>query len=124
MIIPPTMFRLSVKSLAALERTLLIKTPSMENTTEKPNTKNIVFRIMFVLLIDRTVPFLEPNSVTVVPEMYARKAGIIGKIHGATNEPNPASNAMKIVGSAISKICNFSFKALFQFFSQSFTIRF
>ena len=66
MIIPPTMFRLSVKSLAALERTLLIKTPSMENTTEKPNTKNIVFRIMFVLLIGRTVPFLEPNSVTVV----------------------------------------------------------
>jgi hypothetical protein len=79
---------------------------------------------MFALFIERTVPFLEPNSVTVVPDMYAKNAGIIGKIHGATNEPKPASNATKIVGSAISKICNFSFKALFQFFSQSFTIRF
>ena len=69
MIIPPIMFRLSVKSLAAVERTLLIKTPSMENTTEKPNTKNTVFRTMFVLLMERTVPFLEPNSDTVVPDM-------------------------------------------------------
>ena len=102
MIIPPTMFRLSTNSLAALERTLLIKTPNMENTIEKPNTKNIVFRTMFALLIERTVPFLDPNSVTVVPEMYARKAGIIGKIHGAINELKPASNATKIVGSAIS----------------------
>ena len=102
MIIPPIMFRLSVNSLAALDRTLLIKTPSMENTTEKPTTKNIVFRIMFVLLMERTVPFLEPISVTVVPEMYARNAGIIGKIQGATNEPKPASNATKMVGSAIS----------------------
>ena len=102
MIIPPIMFRLSVNSVAALERTLLIKTPNMENTTEKPNTKNIVFRIMFALLMERTVPFLEPNSVTVVPEMYARKAGIIGKIQGATNEPKPASTATRIVGSAMS----------------------
>ena len=69
MIIPPIMFRLSVKSLAALERTLLIRTPSMENTTENPNTKNTVFRTMFVLLMERTVPFLEPNSDTVVPDM-------------------------------------------------------
>ena len=69
MMIPPTMFRLSVKSLAALERTLLIKTPRMENTTEKPNTKNTVFRTMFVLLMVRTVSFLDPNSDTVVPEM-------------------------------------------------------
>jgi len=29
-----------------------------------------------------------------VPEMYAKKAGIIGSIHGATNEPNPANAAM------------------------------
>ena len=69
MIIPPIMFRLSVNSVAALERTLLIKTPRMENTIEKPNTKNIVFRTMFARLMERTVPFLEPNSVTVVPEM-------------------------------------------------------
>ena len=69
MIIPPTVFRLSVNSLAALERTLLIKTPSMENTTEKPSIKNIVFRTMFILLMERTVSFLESNSETVVPEM-------------------------------------------------------
>ena len=102
MIIPATMFRLSVNSLAALERTLLIMTPNIENTTENPNTKNIVFRIMFVLFIERTVPFLEPNSVTVVPDMYARNAGIIGKIQGAINELRPASNATRMVGSAIS----------------------
>jgi hypothetical protein len=96
------MFRLSTNSLAALERILLIKTPNIENTTEKPNTKNIVFRTMFALLIERTVSFLDPNSVTVVPEIYARKAGIIGKIHGAINELKPARNATKIVGSAIS----------------------
>ena len=102
MIIPATMFRLSVNSLAAFERTLLIMTPNIENTTENPNTKNIVFRMMFALFIERTVPFLEPNSVTVVPDMYARNAGIIGKIQGAIKELKPAINATKIVGSAIS----------------------
>ena len=101
MIIPPTMLRLSTNSPAVFERTLLIKTPNMENTIENPKTKNIVFRIMFALLMERTVPFLEPSSVTVVPEIYARKAGIIGKIHGATKEPRPASNAIPIVSSAI-----------------------
>ena len=101
MIIPPTKLRLSVNSPTALERTLLIKTPRVENTTENPNTKNMVFNIMFNLLMARTVPFLDPSSVTVVPDMYARKAGIIGKIHGAINELRPASNATRIVGSAI-----------------------
>ena len=101
MITPANMFRLSVNSLAAFERTLLIMTPNMENTTENPNTKNIVLKIMFTLFMERTVPFLEPNSVTVVPDMYARNAGIIGKIHGAINELRPASSATRIVGSAI-----------------------
>ena len=101
MITPATMFRLSVNSLAAFERTLLMITPNMENTTENPNTKNTVFRIMFVLFMERTVPFLDPNSVTVVPDMYARNAGIIGKIHGAIKELKPASSATRIVGSAI-----------------------
>ena len=95
------MFRLSVNSLAVLDRTLLIRTPNVENTTENPKTKNIVFSMMFILLIDRTVPFFDPNSVTVVPDMYARNAGIMGKIHGAINELKPASNATRIVGSAI-----------------------
>ena len=101
MMIPPTKLRLSVNSPAVLERTLLIKTPRVENTTEKPSTKNMVFNTMFNLLIERTVTFLDPSSVTVVPDMYARKAGIMGKIQGAINELRPASNATSIVGSAI-----------------------
>lgn len=95
------MFRLSTNSPDALDRILLIKTPNVENTAENPKTKNTVFSIIFVLFIERIVPFLEPSSVTVVPDMYARNAGIIGKIQGATNEPNPASNATRIVGSAM-----------------------
>ena len=124
MIIPPIMLRLSINSPAAFERTLLIKTPNMENTIENPKTKNIVFRIMFTLLIDSTVPFLEPNSVTVVPEIYARNAGIIGKMHGATKEPSPASMATKMVSSAIRHYCNFSFKGLSHIFTKFYYIPF
>jgi len=101
MIVPPTKLRLSVNSPIALEKILLIKTPKIENTTEKPNTKNTVFSTMFNRLIVRTDPLLEPSSVTVVPDMYARNAGIIGRMQGAINEPRPASNATNIVGSAI-----------------------
>ena len=119
MMIPPTKLRLSVNSPAALERTLLIKTPRVENTTENPNTKNTVFSTMFNLLIEMTVPFLDPSSVTVVPDMYARKAGIIGKIHGAINELRPASNATNIVGSATIPIPDFPFKTFFHIFAQS-----
>ena len=82
---------------AALDRTLLIKTPKAENITENPSTKNTVFRIMLVLLIEMADPLLEPSSVTVVPDMYARKAGIIGSMHGATNDPRPAIMATSIV---------------------------
>ena len=101
MMIPPIMLRLSIISLAALDNTLLIKTPNMENTIENPKTKNIVLNTMFNLLMNRTDPFLDPSSVTVVPDMYARKAGIIGKIHGAINELIPATNATRTVGSAM-----------------------
>ena len=104
MIIPPTKFRLSVSSPAALERTLLIKTPKVENTTENPKTKNTVFITMFNRFIERTDPLFEPSSVTVVPEMYARKAGIMGSMQGATNDPRPASAATSIVGSAMCTI--------------------
>ena len=52
----------------------------------------------------------------VVPEIYARKAGIIGKIHGATKDPRPASNAIPIVSSAIWGYPNFYFKGLFHIF--------
>ena len=99
--IPPTKLRDSVSSLAAFARTLLIITPKVENTTENPKTKNIVLNIMFNLLTAKTVPFFEPSSVTVVPDMYARNAGIIGRIHGATNDPSPASKATSIVGSVM-----------------------
>jgi len=101
MMVPATKLRLSVNSLIVLEKTLFIKTPKIENTTEKPNTKNTVFSTMFNRLIVSTDPLLEPSSVTVVPDMYARKAGIIGRIQGAINEPRPASNATNIVGSAM-----------------------
>ena len=40
-------------------------------------------------------------SDKVVPEIYAKNAGIIGKIHGAKNEPIPAKNAIMIETSAI-----------------------
>ena len=101
MMMPAIMFRFSVNSPAVLERTLLIKTPSVENTTEKPRTKNMVLKIMLILLIESMEPFLFPNSVTVVPDMYARNAGIIGKIQGAINELRPAMNATMIVGFSI-----------------------
>ena len=122
MIIPPTKLRLSVSSPAVLERTLLIKTPNVENTTENPKTKNIVFSTMLSRLIEMTEPLLELSSVTVVPDMYARKAGIIGRIHGATNEPRPASNATNIVGSAMSSVFNLTIKPIFQVRPQSFKL--
>ena len=40
-------------------------------------------------------------SDNVVPEIYAKNAGIIGKIHGAKNDPIPAKNAIMIETSAI-----------------------
>lgn len=33
----------------------------------------------------------------VVPEMYARNAGITGNMHGARNDPRPAKAAIAIV---------------------------
>ena len=42
------------------------------------------------------------KSESVVPEIYAKNAGIIGSIHGAKNDPIPAKTATKIV---ISDIC-------------------
>ena len=45
--------------------------------------------------------------------MYARNAGIIGNIHGATNDPNPARIATASVTSAMYEIPYFSFKGFF-----------
>ncbi len=76
-------------------------TPKVEKTTENPRTKNNVFKIILDLLI---VIVWEPpfwfNSLSVAPEIYAKNAGIIGKMHGATNEPNPANTATARVISA------------------------
>jgi len=101
MIIPPTWFNPATNSPADVESTLLMITPKVENTTENPMTKNTEFKTIFVLLIVTVLdPFFWFNSDSVVPEMYARNAGIIGKIHGATNDASPASTATARVISA------------------------
>ncbi|KAG2473762.1 MAG: hypothetical protein NPMRTHETA2_810004 [Nitrosopumilales archaeon] len=117
--------KLSISSPAELPKTLLIITPSVENTTENPSTKNTVFKIIFVrLIVMLFVPFFRLSSVIVVPERYAKNAGIIGSMHGATKEPNPASAATARVTSVIMSSNNFYFKGFFQIFSLFATIPF
>ena len=101
MMIPATTFRLSVNWFMFSDNALLIKTPKVENTIENPKTKNIVFITMLILFIWKFDFWLFLISVNVVPEIYAKKAGIIGKIQGAIKDPNPAENAISIVGSVI-----------------------
>ena len=101
MIIPAMPFRLFENWLILSDNTLLIKTPKVEKTIENPKTKNIVFIIMLILLILKPVFWSLLISVNVVPEIYAKKAGIMGKMHGAINDANPAENAIRIVGSVI-----------------------
>lgn len=94
MIAPPIWLSPSTSSPDDDDSVLLIITPNVENTTEKPNTKNTEFKMMFDLLIDTVfIPSFWFNSERVVPEIYARNAGIIGNMHGATNELNPANAA-------------------------------
>ena len=76
-------------------------TPSVEKTTENPRTKNTEFKIMFVLFTEIIFELFWFSSDNVVPEIYARNAGIIGNMQGATNDPNPASAATASVISAI-----------------------
>ena len=101
MIIPPIWFSPSINSPVDVASVLLIITPNVENTIENPITKNTEFNTMFVLLI---VIILEPffwfNSESVVPEIYAMNAGIIGNMQGAINDPSPASTATARVTSA------------------------
>ena len=77
----------------------LLLTPNAEKTTENPSTKNIEFRNTFDLLIEITL-FFVLTSDNVVPEIYAKNAGTMGKIHGAKKEPIPAKNAIIIEISA------------------------
>ena len=84
--------------MAELDRTLFRITPKIENTTEKPRTKKTVFNKMFSRLATRlTVPLFLCSSDMVVPEIYARNAGITGSMHGARKDPSPARAATAIV---------------------------
>ena len=99
---PPIWLKLEIKLNAFVANVEFIVTPITENTIENPKTKNIVFSITFALLIkifDDWVDFV--ISEIVVPEIYAKNAGTIGKIHGAKNDPKPAMKATKIVTSLI-----------------------
>ena len=51
------------------------------------------------MLIEITL-FFVLTSDNVVPEIYAKNAGTMGKIHGAKKEPIPAKNAIIIEISA------------------------
>ncbi len=79
-----------------------IVTPNAEKTTENPRTKKIVFRMTLVLFIEiicDSVDFV--ISEIVIPEIYAKNAGMIGSMHGAKNELNPAISARKMLISTI-----------------------
>ena len=100
MIMPPTWLKFETNSFADVPKTEFIPTPIAENTTENPRTKNTVLNITFDLLMQtRFVVFDFFRSEIVVPEIYARKAGIIGKIQGAKNELIPANIARKMLTS-------------------------
>ena len=102
-IIPPIWLKLEINSFADEVYTELIATPNAEKTIENPRTKNIVFKITLVLFIETVCVVSDfVKSESVVPEIYAKNAGIIGSIHGAKNDPMPAKTATKIV---ISDIC-------------------
>jgi len=93
-ITPPSWLKLFIKTPDEFANVLLIITPNVENTIEKPRTKNIVFSMILVLFTRIVlVSLLLFSSLRVDPEIYAKNAGINGKIHGATNEPNPAKIA-------------------------------
>ncbi|KAG2473612.1 MAG: hypothetical protein NPMRTH4_1140004 [Nitrosopumilales archaeon] len=80
---------------------------------------------MLLRLIENVLAlFLLEISVKVVPERYAKKAGIIGNIHGATNEPSPARTAIARVISAMNKSNNLAYKAFFQIYSTSYSVAF
>ena len=100
-IVPPIWLNPWIISPEEFVKALLMITPKVENTIENPRTKNNVFRIILVLFI---VIVLEPPfwfiSLRVDPEIYAKNAGIIGKIQGAKNEPKPNQVATKSVISA------------------------
>ncbi len=107
-IIPPIWFNVPIKSPAISDSTVFIMTPRIENTTENPVTKNIVFSITDERLICTVALSLKPDMV--VPDMYARNAGITGRIHGATNEARPAATATIMLISAMTSSLQYAVK--------------
>ena len=69
-ITPPTRLKPSINAPEELVKVLFMITPSVENTTEKPRTKNTVFKMILVLL---TVIVCNPPlwfiSLSVAPEI-------------------------------------------------------
>lgn len=123
-IVPAITFKLSTNWFTFSDNTLLIITPKVEKTIENPKTKNIVFMrmlILFILFLNVWSPLI---SFNVVPEIYAKNPGIIGNMHGAINDTNPAENAIIIVGSAMKYFYYFYFKAFLQFLNYLGAIRF
>ena len=101
MMIPPIWFSVFMVSPPDPTRTLFMATPSTENTTENPSTKNTEFSITLVRFI-LMVPARDLSmSYMVVPDMYAKNAGIMGSMHGAKNEPRPAKAATARVTSTM-----------------------
>ena len=101
-IIPPIWVKFETISIAEEVKIEFIVTPNIEKTIENPKTKNTVFNMTLDLLI-KTFDWssdLDKLEI-VVPEIYAKNAGTIGRIHGAKNDPKPAIIATKIVTSFI-----------------------
>jgi hypothetical protein len=92
------------KSGIPVDRIPLINIPRKEKTIENPDTKKTEFSITFDLFMVKTDLRFPLNSLIVLPEIYAIKAGTIGKMQGATNEAKPARIAMAMVISDMSKV--------------------
>ena len=102
MIKPPTWLKLEINSFADDVNIEFIVTPNTEKTIENPRTKNIVLRTTLVLFIEIVCDSVDfAKSEIVIPEIYAKNAGIIGSIHGAKNELIPAIIARIMLISAI-----------------------
>ena len=79
---------------------LFMTTLYIENTTVNPRTKNMVFKIMFVLFTTMVFElFCLLASYSEEPEIYAKNAGTIGSIHGAKNDASPIDAAPSSVAS-------------------------
>ena len=102
MIMPLIELKLEINSCADDVNNELSVTTNAEKITDNPKTKNTVFRITLVLfkeIVCDSVDFVK--SEIVIPEIYAKNAGMIGSIHGAKNELTPATIARKILTSAM-----------------------